>query len=110
MRRSSSEPAHDAPPGALSLADFLPNTGTIGELISFAFTFTYSAPYIPLIPITGIDRDLPFVGPREAARAANDALVGFRQRLQAFMTLYAEEAEVDGPPAQLHQWPLNIET
>jgi hypothetical protein len=100
----------DSPPGALSLADFLPNTGTIGELISFAFTFTYSAPYIPLIPLTGIDRDLPFVGRRDAAHAGNDALVAFRNRLQAFMTLYAEVAEVDGPPAQIHQWPLNIET
>jgi hypothetical protein len=100
----------DSPPGAISLADFLPNTGTIGELISFAFTFTYSAPYIPLIPIAGIDRDLPFTGPREAARAGNDALVEFRSRLQAFMALYAEAAEVDGPPAQIHQWPLNIET
>jgi hypothetical protein len=100
----------DSPTGAMGLSGFLPNTGTIGELISFAFTFIYSAPYVPLIPLAGIDRDLPFAGPRDAASASNKALVEYRTALQAFMAGYAADAEVEGPPAQIHQWPLNIET
>jgi hypothetical protein len=41
---------------------------------------------------------------------ANRALVHYRRDLEAFMTLYAEGFNVPGPPAQIHQWELNIET
>jgi hypothetical protein len=99
-----------APPGAMSLSGFLPNTGSIGELTTFVFTFVYSAPYKPFIPLAGIDRDLSFVGPHGIADVCNQALVRYRTDLQAFMTLYAADSKVPGPPAQINQWELNIET
>jgi lipoxygenase len=99
-----------SPAGAMSLAGFLPNTGSIGELATFAFTFIYSAPYKPFIPLAGIDRELPFVGPPGVADVCNQALIRYRTDLRAFMTLYAAESGVPGPPAQLNQWELSIET
>jgi hypothetical protein len=30
--------------------------------------------------------------------------------VKAFMDLWARDAHVEPPPAQEHQWPLNIET
>jgi hypothetical protein len=99
-----------SPAGAMSLSGFLPATGTIGELATFAFTFTYSAPYTPLIPLAGIERDLPFVGLSGIADVCNQALVRFRTDVRSLMALYAADAKVPGPPAQLNQWPLNVET
>jgi hypothetical protein len=102
-----------SPPGTMGLSGFLPATGTVGELATFAFTFTYSAPYTPFIPLAGIDRDLPFVaksGKSGTNTVCNQALVRFRTDVQSFMSLYAADAKVLGPPAQLNQWPLNIET
>jgi lipoxygenase len=99
-----------SPAGALSLADFLPNTGSMGELMAFLFTFIYSAPYVPFIPLAGIGEELPFTGSDAATDKANRALVHYRRDLEAFMTHYAAECSVPGPPAQIHQWELNIET
>jgi hypothetical protein len=90
------------------LLAFLPKTGTIGAMITFLFTFTYSPPYEPFIPLAGIDTDLPFTG--DQAEACNTALKQFRRDLKAFMHLWAADAHVEPPPAQEHQWPLNIET
>jgi hypothetical protein len=99
-----------SPAGAMSLADFLPNTGSMGELISFLFTFIYSAPYVSFIPLAGVDQELPFTGSTGAVDMANRALVHYRRDLEAFMALYAEAYKVPGPPAQIHQWELSIET
>jgi hypothetical protein len=101
---------HLSPPGALSLAAFLPNTGTIGELTAFLFTFVYSAPYKPFIPLAGIDQDLSFTGPSGIADICNQALVHYRRDLQDFIDLYAADSNVPGVPAQIHQWELSIET
>jgi hypothetical protein len=94
----------------MSLADFLPNTGSMGELISFLFTFIYSAPYVSFIPLAGVDQELPFTGSTGAVDMANRELVHYRRDLEAFMALYAEAYKVPGPPAQIHQWELSIET
>lgn len=99
-----------SPAGAVSLSAFLPNTGSIGQLIAFAFIFIYTAPYKPFIPLEGIEADLSFTGDPGTVDVCNQALIHYRRDLQDFMTLYASIAGVDGPPAQLHQWPLNIET
>ena len=90
------------------LLALLPKTGTIGSMITFLFTFTYSPPYEPFIPLAGIDTDLPFKG--DQAEACNTALKQFRRDVRAFMGLWAGDAHVEPPPAQEHQWPLNIET
>ena len=93
--------------GARVLA-YLPKTGTIGSLATFLFTFIYSTPYESFIPLAGIEADQSFTGAH--AKACNAALVQFRRDLEAFMTQWAFEADVQGPPAQVHQWELNIET
>ena len=99
-----------APPGARSLSGFLPNTGSIGQLIAFSFIFIYSPPYKPFIPVGGIKTDLSFTGDPGIVDICNQALIQYRRDLQDFMALYASISNVAGPPAQLHQWPLNIET
>ena len=102
-------PSPCTPLSEKELLAYLPNTGTIGSMADFLFTFTFSPPYVPFIPIDGIDNtDLTFSG--DGAQASKDALIAFRKDLIGFMELWAKEAGVDGPPAQIHQWPLNIET
>jgi hypothetical protein len=98
-------PAPGIDPGRL-LA-YLPKTGTIGRMITFLFTFTYSPPYEAFIPLAGIDADLSFKG--DNAEACNAALKQFRCDIKAFMDLWAGEAHVEPTPFQEHQWPLNIE-
>jgi hypothetical protein len=91
-----------------ALLAYLPNTGTIGSMVDFLFTFTFSPPYVPFIPLDGIDAELSFTG--ASAHACNDALIAFRGDLEAFMRLWAQDVGVEPPPAQVHSWPLNIET
>ena len=79
-------------------------------LATAAAACIYTAPYKPFIPLEGIEADLSFTGDPGTVDVCNQALIHYRRDLQDFMTLYASIAGVDGPPAQLHQWPLNIET
>jgi len=90
------------------LLAYLPKTGTIGQMITFLFTFSFTPPYEAFIPLAGIDKELSFTG--DKADACNAALKQLRLDIQAFMALWAREAHVEPPPAQEHQWPLNIET
>jgi hypothetical protein len=98
-----------SPPGTQSLADFLPNTGTIGEQIAFGFMFIYTPPYTPFIPLGGIEAELPF-GSKDASDPRNQALIQYRRDLTHFLTVFAQESKVPGPPAQVTQWELSIET
>ena len=45
-----------------ALLAYLPNTETIGEAFNFYFTFVFSPPYEPFIPLSGVDTDLFFPG------------------------------------------------
>jgi hypothetical protein len=101
-------PRPETPIDGTRVLPYLPKTGTIGSLITFLFTFIYSPPYEPFIPLAGVEADQSFTG--ATAAACNAALVRFRRDLEAFMTQWAFEADVQGPPAQVHQWELNIET
>jgi hypothetical protein len=85
-----------------TLLTYLPNTGTIGEALSFYFTFVFSTPYEPAIPLGGVGTDLFFPGGPDDAR--NRALITLRKGLAAFMHDYQPDAP------QLFQWPRNIET
>ena len=98
------------------LLAFLPKTGTMGLMANFLFTFVYSPPYMSFIPIEGIETELSFRGPAEAA--CNNALIQFRRDLLAFMELFAADSNYQNQPAtmnfqvtpaQIHQWELNIE-
>ena len=71
-------------------------------MMTFYFTFAFSAPYVPFIPNEGPDADLFYPGGVNAPR--NKALIKFRQKLEAFINKYQEE------DPQIHQWPRNVET
>ena len=99
----------DASPGTLALARMLPNTGTIGEMSTFLFTFIYSPPYTPFIPLQGIEEDASFIGPSGVPETCKSALIQYRRDLLAFIDLWAKDEGVPGVPAQMHQWELSIE-
>ncbi len=99
----------DAPAGTLALAGVLPNTGTIGEMSTFLFTFIYSPPYTPFIPLQGIEEDALFVGPSGVPEICKSALIQYRRDLIAFIDLWAKDEGEPGAPAQMHQWELSIE-
>jgi hypothetical protein len=85
-----------------TLLTYLPNTRTIGEALSFYFTFTFSTPYEPIIPLDGAGADLFFSGGPTDPR--NQALITLRKGLATFMDGYQPDAP------QHFQWPRNIET
>jgi hypothetical protein len=79
------------------LLRYLPNTGTIGSMLHFYFVFWATPPYVPFVPISGIDTDLrrrgeqpgidrlaPFhcrVHRKTRARHASDMAVGAPHRI-----------------------------
>jgi hypothetical protein len=83
------------------LMAYLPVTGTIGEMITFLFTFVFSAPYEPFLPLSGNATDLIWGDNPEDPR--NKALIQFRDRIEGFIDATAH-------PTQRYQWPRNIET
>ncbi len=81
---------------------YLPNTGTIGSMMTFYYIFIFSAPYEPLLPLYGNDTDLYF-DVKDDLR--NKALEIFREKIGNFIVDYSDE---NGP--LIHQWPASIET
>jgi hypothetical protein len=88
--------------GTKALLSYLPNTNTISQAVTFYFTFAYSTPYQPFIPLGGVNAELFFPGGTRDPR--NRALIDLRNGLAAFMSDY----QPDMP--QRFQWPRNIET
>jgi hypothetical protein len=82
-----------------ALLRFLPRTGTIGSMLYFYFTFWASTPYVPFVPIGGVDRELFFDD-----AVSNQALIELRR----FIVEFIERYEPDTP--QIWQWERNIET
>ena len=82
-----------------ALLRFLPRTGTIGSMLNFYFTFWASTPYVPFVPIGGVDRELFFDD-----AVSNEALIELRR----FIVDFIERFEPDTP--QIWQWERNIET
>jgi hypothetical protein len=83
------------------LLEYLPNTGTLGSLISFYYTFAYNAPYVPLIPERGPEDELFF--DQDNYPAANRALIDFRREIESFIEWFQPGW------VQTGQWPRNIE-
>ena len=80
-------------------------------MITFYFTFVNSAPYEPIIPLSGMEEELFFEGGID--NPINTALVVFRNKLVAFMKEYSERNKIKNSPpneVQIHQWPMSIET
>ena len=95
-------PAASTPLDTKSLLRYLPNAETIGEAANFYFTFAFSPPYEPFVPLAGVATNLFFPG--GPADPRNRALIQFRDGLAAFIA-----GDEPGSP-QRFQWPLNIET
>ena len=83
------------------LLAFLPRTGTLGEMMNFYSIFSFSVPYVPFIPLAGIDEDLFFDA---GSTATNAALVEYRRKILGFIE------KLDDGTLQRFQWPLNVET
>jgi Lipoxygenase len=82
-----------------ALLRFLPRTGPIGQMVHFYFTFHFSPPYVPFVPIAGPETDLYFDD-----EVSNQALIDLRR----FIVGFTERFQPDTP--QIWQWPRNIET
>ncbi len=84
------------------ILNYLPNTGTIGSMMTFYYIFIFSAPYEPLLPLLGNDTKLYFDDKNDPR---NIALEHFRNKIGDFVIDYDE----DNAPL-IHQWPASIET
>jgi len=80
---------------------YLPNTGTIGSMMTFYYIFIFSAPYEPLLPLFGNESDLYF---DDVDDPRNIALIEFRRKIGHFIREYDTQAPL------IHQWPASIET
>jgi hypothetical protein len=83
------------------LLTYLPNTGTLGVIASFYFSFVFAKPYEPFVPKDGVEADLFF--PSGMSDPRNRALVAYRNALVQFINSRSIL------PDQVGQWPLNIE-
>jgi hypothetical protein len=100
--QSSTIPDPQAPlPISELLKTYLPNTGSLGKLVSFYDIFSYSAPYVPVVPYKGPTDELFF--DQEKYPAANQALIQFRNRIQDVVKTLQPDW------VQIGQWPRNIE-
>ncbi|WP_433167133.1 lipoxygenase family protein [Kribbella sp. CA-247076] len=81
-----------------ALHRFLPNTGTIGEMLHFYFIFWATPPYVPFVPLEGTDAELFFDD-----ETSNDALIELRE----FVIDFVERHEPG--TSQIWQWERNIE-
>jgi Lipoxygenase len=102
-------PQPDAPLSTQQLLTYLPNTGTIGDMLTFYFAFAFSKPYVPLIPPGGVNQDLYFKGIPSADKC-NLALVDFRRNMQEFIREFNPARDPNPPKVDFGQWPRNIET
>ncbi len=100
--QDASIPAPDSTMTTRELLRRMPTTGTIAGMVTFYFTFSFSVPYEPFIPIAGLDEDLFFPNGMDDER--NKALVLFRKAMIEFIQEYSPASP------QGYQWPLNIET
>jgi hypothetical protein len=94
------------------IMDYLPRTGTIGEMMVFYNTFSFSAPYEPFLPFAGNDQNLIFPA-QPITYPPNAGLIAFRHAVQEFIIRFTTDLKLpdsiaDAP--QIYQWPLNIET
>jgi hypothetical protein len=83
------------------LLTYLPNTGTLGVIARFYFSFVLAKPYEPFVPPKGVDTNLFF--PSGMSDPRNRALIAYRNTLNQFVAARAIL------PNQIGQWPLNIE-
>jgi hypothetical protein len=99
--QSTTIPDPATPISTADLLKYLPNTGTLGSLISFYYIFAYNAPYVPLVPYKGPTDELFF--DQTKYPGANQALIDFRKGIESFIAGFQPDW------VQTGQWPRNIE-
>jgi hypothetical protein len=99
--QSTTIPDPATPLSTADLLKYLPNTGSLGSLVSFYYIFAYNAPYVPLVPYKGPEDELFF--DQSKYPAANQALIDFRKGIEHFI------ADFQPDWVQTGQWPRNIE-
>ena len=99
-------PPPTTPMSSATLFSYLPVTGTIGEMVRFYYTFSFSRPYESFIPEYGVESNLFF--PNGLSDPRNVALVQYRRQIQELI----DQLSKVSPPneSQRYQWPLSIET
>jgi Lipoxygenase len=86
------------------LLTYLPNTGTIAEMITFYFAFAFSKPYDSLFPA-----DPGYVFSGKLSDPVNTALLRFRAEMFNFINSEYKWWRKPAAP-DYKQWPQNIET
>ena len=117
--QSDKIPAPGAKLSEKQLLALLPHTGSLGAVTNFYFTFAYTKPFEPFIPLGGVSQD-PYFPPQQ--KDCNEALIAYRQRIYDFVDEYEFEWDLalarlrgwaEPPPAyakkQHHQWARSIE-
>jgi hypothetical protein len=99
--QSTTIPDPGTPLAMADLLNYLPNTGTLGSLVTFYYIFAYNAPYVPLVPHKGPEDELFF--DQSKYPAANHALIDFRKGIENFIACFQPDW------VQTGQWPRNIE-
>ncbi len=99
--QSTAIPSSASSVNTAALLRYLPNTGTLGKLVSFYYIFAYNEPYVPVVPYQGPDAELFFDDARYPG--ANAALVQFRREIESLVREYQPQW------VQIGQWPRNIE-
>ena len=93
------------------LLQYLPATGTIGEMINFYYIFSFSSPYDSLIPVQGADTNFYFSG--NSGDPKNQALIQFRNQISSFINTFMVATQIPGfapDEGQYAQWSANVET
>ncbi len=99
-------PKPNEPLTTKELLKYLPRTGTIGEMMNFYNTFSFSEPYDPALPLEGNNQELFFKeknGKASPRNKQNIALIEFRNDLEEYIRTHRGDNLI-------HQWPRNIET
>ncbi|MEK6258476.1 MAG: hypothetical protein AABP62_07625 [Planctomycetota bacterium] len=104
--QTSQIPTPDTALTPQSLFQYLPLTGTIGQMMKFYYTFAFSRPYEPFVPAYGLDSNLFFPG--GLADLRNQALIQYRQQIETLIEQLSPNPTPTQP--QRYQWPLSIET
>jgi hypothetical protein len=84
----------------------LPITGTMGLMLTFYKTFSFSRPYEPFVPAYGAASNLFFPGGLDDP--CNQALVEYRHFIESLIDQLSPNPTPTQP--QRYQWPLSIET
>jgi len=99
--QSTGIPDPSTPLSTADLLKYLPNTGTLGNLTTFYYIFSYNAPYVPLVPYKGPEDELFF--DQSQYPGANQALIDFRKGIESFISSFQPDW------VQTGQWERNIE-